>query len=325
MLKQLAAVIATIAVLAGLPPIAGAQTYPSKTITIIVPYAGGGSLDNLIRLATAYLQKVLEQPLIIENRRGAGGLLGSSYVAKQAAPDGYTLLFTVASIATYPALNKNLSFDPLKDLTPVSIYYRQPYIYMTSKDSAGGKSVRDFVAYAKANPGKLNYGSSGRSLTMLATEMFLSEAGIDVQAVPFSKLSDIAVALLRNDIQLYTPGLTSVADHVKSGAIVPLFVTGSIRMAVLPDTPTSAEVGYPNFTPTAWGGFFAPAGTPASVVETFAAALKKVVGDPAVKEALEQREGVEPVASSPQEARALMARETQAFIDVVRKIGLQPE
>jgi tripartite-type tricarboxylate transporter receptor subunit TctC len=301
-----------------------AQAYPSKPIAVVVPYAGGGQLDNTIRTTAAAVEKTLGQSILIDNRPGAGGLIGANYVAKQAAADGHTLLFTVASLATYPALNRNLGFDPLKDLAPVSILYEQPYLFVTN-NQVPAKTLKEFIAYAKANPGKMNYGSSGRSITMLATESFLNHVGIQVTQVPFSNLALITTALMRNDIQLYTPGVSSASGQIKSGVLVPLFVTGSTRLVALPDVPTSAEAGVPNFTATVWAGFFAPALTPAGIVDKFSAAIKAAVADPATRDVLIKRDGITPVGSTPAEAGKIMRDSVSEFSAIAKKLGLQPE
>ena len=307
-----------------IPGAAHAQGYPTKLISLVVPYAGGGQLDNTIRTVASSAEKVLGQSIVIDSRPGAGGLIGSNYVAKQAAPDGYTMLFTVASIATYPALNKSLGFDPIKDLAPVSILYEQPYLFATNSQ-VPAKTLKEFIAYAKANPGKLNYGSSGRSITMLATESFLNHVGIQLTQVPFSNLALITTALMRNDIQLYTPGVSSASGQIKAGTIVPLFVSGRSRVTALPDVPNSAEAGVPNFTPTVWAGFFAPAQTPAVAIERFSAAIKAAVNDAAIRDVLIKRDGVTPVGSTPAEAGKLMRESIAEFTAIAKKLGLEPE
>lgn len=325
MRSKLGVYLLAVAVWASLAPgLLHAQGYPSKLISLVVPYAGGGQLDNTIRTVASSAEKILGQTIVIDSRPGAGGLIGSNYVARQAAPDGYTMLFTVASIATYPALNKSLAFDPLKDLAPVSILYEQPYLFATN-NQVPAKTLKEFIVYAKANPGKLNYGSSGRSITMLATESFLNHVGIQLTQVPFSNLALITTGLMRNDIQLYTPGVSSASGQIKAGVIVPLFVSGRSRVAALPDVPNSAEAGVPNFTPTVWAGFFAPAQTPAAVIDRFSAAVKVAVNDPAVRDILIKRDGVTPVGSTPAEAGKLMRESVAEFTAIAKKLGLEPE
>jgi len=309
-----------------LPSLAMGQStgFPTKALTMVVPYGAGTSLDNIIRLVSTGMAKELGQPVILQNRPGAGGMIGTSYVAKQAPADGHVLLFTVASIATYQALDKNLTFDPVNDLAPASIVYEQPYLFTTNK-LVPATNFKQFVAYAKANPGKLHYGSSGRSITMLTTEAFLKRMGLDMTQVPFSKLGDINVALLRNDIQLYTPGVTSVVGQIRAGDIVPLFVSGKQRLAALPEVPTSAEVGIADFSPTVWGGVFAPGGTSAATVERISASISATLAQPANREALIQREGVEPVGSTPAEARQVVVRDLNNFTALAKRLHLDPE
>jgi tripartite-type tricarboxylate transporter receptor subunit TctC len=273
-----------------------AQTYPERPIRLIVPYAVGGGTDGTARIVSAKLTSLLGQSVIVENRPGAGGIIGEEVVAKSPA-DGYTLLFDAAPFVVNPSLRK-LSFDAKKDLAPVSQVMTAPNILVVPANSPF-KTFNDFLTYARANPGKLTFASAGIGTGQhLSGELLEAQAKIKMVHVPFSGGGPALVSLLAGQVSCYFANAASATRYVQSGQLRALAVTSEQRSSNLPNVPTIKELGFPNYSVTEWGGMFAPAGTPVAIVNKLAAAVQGAVKDPDVRSKISAL-GVFPLGSTP--------------------------
>ena len=260
-----------------------AQAYPTKPVTIIVPFAAGGTTDILARIIGQALTAELGQSVVVDNRAGAGGNIGGQAAAK-ATPDGHTLFMgTVGTHAINASLYKKMPFDPVKDFAPLTRVANVPNL-LVANPAQPYKSVKDLIAYAKANPGKVNFGSSGNGSSIhLSGELFKSLAKVDMQHVPYKGSAPAVTDLLGNQIGIMFDNMPSAIQHVRSGKLAPLAVTTAKRSPELPNVPTIAEAGVPGYEATSWFGMFAPAGTPAPVLAKLNAAIVKVLAQPDVK------------------------------------------
>jgi tripartite-type tricarboxylate transporter receptor subunit TctC len=257
---------------------ARAADYPDRPIRWIVPYPPGGTTDVIARDVAQTMSQVLGSPVVVENKPGAGGQLAMSYVAK-AAPDGYTLLVSDASLATAPSLYKELTFDPMKDLQAVTLFATVPHI-VVANPSLEARSLPELVALSKKTPGKLNFGSGGVGSPLhLAGEALRLETGIAWTHVPYRGAGPAILATISNEVQIATPSLPAALAQVQAGSLRALAVMSPKRLATLPDVPTVAEAGYPNATVAGWVGLHAPAGTPADVIARLEAASAKALQD----------------------------------------------
>ncbi|OGA00290.1 MAG: hypothetical protein A3H35_04465 [Betaproteobacteria bacterium RIFCSPLOWO2_02_FULL_62_17] len=276
-LKLCAGLAAALCAAAGV----SAQSYPVKPVRVIVPYAAGGAVDAMARVFGQKYSELWGQTVIVENRAGAGGNIGSEVVAK-AAPDGYTLLLNTSGQAVAPALYKRLSYDAVKDLAPVAGMVASALILVAPLQSSA-TSVKEFIALAKAQPNKLNFGSTGiGSGPHLAQEMFKSMAGIDIVHVPYKGDAPLFPALFTNEVQLaVVPSQTALA-HIKAGKLRVLAVTNANRSASLPEVPTVAESGLPGYAFGGWTGLFASGGTPREVIRKIASDTTRMLVAPEV-------------------------------------------
>jgi tripartite-type tricarboxylate transporter receptor subunit TctC len=295
-----------------------AADYPTRAIHLIVPFAPGGGNDTVARLVSDGVTAELGQPVVVENRPGAGGVVGAEAVARAPA-DGYTLfLGGVGSHAINPNLHAHLSYDPIRDFAPITLVASAPLVLVVHP-SVPAKSVRELVALAKAQPGHLNYASNGNgSSSHLAAVMFDSMTGADMVHVPYKGLSPALTDLLSGQVQLMFSSVVAILPHVKAGKLRALAVSSPARMALLPDLPTIAESGVPGYESSSWYGILAPAGTPPEVVKRLNAALVKVIAQPAFRDAL-AREGAEPVGNSPEAFGAFIKAEKERLGDVIRQ------
>jgi tripartite-type tricarboxylate transporter receptor subunit TctC len=279
-------VVLTAAILAA--PRAEAIDYPTRPIKLVVPYAAGGPTDVLGRLVGEYLGRDLKQPVVVENKAGAQGAIGAETVARS-DPDGYTLLFTAASLFVLnPVLYKKLSYDPARDFRMLALITDLPVV-MEVHPSVPAKTIAEFVAYAKQNPGKLNFGSAGVGGTIhLAGEMFKQMAGIDIVHVPYKGAGPALSDLLGGNIQLMFDTLGTALPPVKSGLLRPLGVSSRERIADLPDVPTIAESGYPDYSVGVWYGVSAPAKVPEEVTQKITASLNRALNDEPFRASLEK-------------------------------------
>jgi tripartite-type tricarboxylate transporter receptor subunit TctC len=316
------AILAAAAV-AWAPGWASAQAWPSKPVKIVVPFAAGGATDVVARLLAQKLSEAWGQTVIVENRAGAGGNIGADVVAKS-PPDGYTLLMTSGSIVTANQhIYKQMSFDPAKDLVPITNVASGPQV-IAINPNVPVKDLKELIAYAKANPGKLNYGSAGTgSATHLNMAWFVSMAGLDIVHVPYKGSTQARQDALAGQVQLVMDGLLPLQPLIKDGRLKALAITSSKRAQSNPEIPTIGEV-VPGYATDTWYGILAPAGTPKDVVAKLNAAAVKALASPAVRDRL-QKLGAEPVGNSPAEFRALLEKEQKTWARVVKDSGAKVE
>lgn len=319
---RLAAVsIAALSILA--PVVALAQAWPQRPIKIIVPYTAGGASDITARLLAERLTLKFGQPVMVENRAGASGIIGTEAVAK-AAPDGYTLVFVASSHVVNKALFPTLSYDPIKSFTPI-IHTANVQLVMVVPATLPVASVSEMIALAKAKPGAYSYASSGSgSNPQFFAEMFKQAAGLDIVHVPYKGSTAAHVDLLAGRTHLMFDALASVLPHVKSGKLRLLAVAGASRSPLLPDVPTVAEAGLTGFGATSWGAVLAPVGTPKPVIDRLHQEIAAILGSAEVKDRLAAL-GAEVVASTPEQLAELMRREESRYTRMVRELNIKPE
>ena len=309
-------------VAAAFPGIAQAP-YPSRVISVVVPFPAGGPNDIIARIVAAGLQQALNQSVIIDNRGGAGGNLGIAYVAR-ANPDGYTLLFTSTAIAVNPGLFANLPYDPVKDFAPISEIVSAPNVLFVRPDS-GISSIADLIAKAKAEPNKFNYASPGvGTKSHLTGELFKLRSGVNIQHIPYRGGGPATQALVSGQVQLASVALAPVEPLIKSGTVRALAVTGPERWYSLPDVPTMIESGFPGFISDTFNAMFAPAGTPPEIVALLVKHVREIMKRPEVIDAA-QKHGYQIVAGTPEEMSARLVREIAGVKELVARAGIKPE
>ena len=309
------------AALALAPALAGAQAWPTKPVKIIVPFVAGGATDVVARLLGQKLQDVWGQSVVVENRGGAGGNIGADAVAKS-PPDGYTLLMTSGSIVTAnPYMYKSMPFDAAKDLVPITNVASGPQLIVVTP-SLPVRDLREFIAYAKANPSKVNMGSAGvGTQTHLAGENFAYSAGIEMTHVPYKGEAAAINDLMGGQIQLVTPNFSAALAFVREGKIRALAVTSRERMPQLPDVPSASDV-LPGFENAGWFGLMAPAGTPREVIERVYRDTARVLQADDFKARLAQL-GMMPVGNSPAEFAAAIREESGRWAKIISERHLQ--
>ena len=299
-----------------------AAAYPAKPIRFIVGFTPGGTSDVVARLLAVKLAETWAQPLVVDNRPGAGGNLAIELVARS-APDGYTLLCASSSFSIIPSLNRELSYNPIRDFAPVTLATSAPYL-LVLHPAVPAQTVKELIGLAKAQPGKLNYASAGAGSTLhLAGELFKSLAGVDIVHVPYKGATGIT-DLIAGAVQLSFAGLPQTLPHVKAGRLKALAVTTSRRAAALPELPTIAEAGVPNYEVDPWYGVIAPAATPRAIIERLHAAFARALAAPDVREKF-MLQGLESRASTPAEFAALIKNEIAKWSKVVREAGIRAE
>ncbi|MDH3439060.1 MAG: tripartite tricarboxylate transporter substrate binding protein [Betaproteobacteria bacterium] len=298
-----------------------AQSYPERPIRMVIPFSSGGSIDTTARRIVAEWTELLGQQIVVDNRGGAGGTIGTEIVAR-ATPDGYTILYAnLGPLSIGPHLYKKLGYDVFKDLAPVSHATNAPFILFSST-KLPVKTVQELIAYAKAQPKQLNYASSGVGSGLhLTTELFAGAAGIEIVHVPFKGIGQAIPQLAGGQLHVLAYPYAGAISHIKAGRIRPLVTAAERRSPVLPDVPTSAEVGLPSFVSTAWHAIVAPHGTPRAVVDklqkTFAAALEK----PELRAIMDMTD-VQLVGSSPAELGRFLRTENDKWRNVIRSAGI---
>ncbi len=312
--------LAAAAACALLPGLAAAQAFPSKPITIIVPFAAGGTTDILARIIAQGMGAELGQSVVVDNRAGAGGNIGGQ-VAARAPADGYTLFMgTVGTHAINAALYKKMPFDPIKDFAPLTRVANVPNL-LVANPAQPFKTVQELIAYAKANPGKINFGSSGSGSSIhLSGELFKSMAKVDMQHVPYKGSAPAVTDLLGNQIAIMFDNMPSAIQHVRSGKLRAIAVTTARRSPELPDVPTIAEAGVPGYEATSWFGMFAPAATPAPVVAQLNATIVKVLAQPDIKKKLAEQ-GAEAAGETPAQFADFIQKESVKWGKVVKESG----
>jgi tripartite-type tricarboxylate transporter receptor subunit TctC len=315
-------ILALVTLLASLA--AFGQSYPTKPIRLIVPFAAGGGNDNVARLVGKHLSDSLGQQLVIDNRPGAGGVLGAELAAKS-APDGYTLfLGGVGSHAINPNLNEHLPYDPIKDFVPIVLLASAPLILVVHPSVPAG-SIREFSALARSKPGRLNYASNGNgSSSHLAAVMFEAMAGVKMVHVPYKGLSPALTDLLSDRVQLMFSSVVAIQPHVKAGKLRGLAMTGSKRLSSIPELPTLAESGLPGYEASSWYGVLAPAGTPKEVVARLNAEMVKALDQPEVRNSL-LAEGAEPIGGTPEQFAAHIRSEKERLGKLIREAKIRLE
>ena len=323
MSRRLSAAMLALAIAAWLAPAASfAQDFPSRAITIIVPQPPGGGTDIISRIVAQQLSEQLGKPVVIENKAGAGTLVGTDAAAK-ATPDGYTLLAGLtANMAVNPSLFKTLPYDPIRDFTPVGMMAEFPFVLVVSKDFPA-KSVKDLIAMAKAKPGTINFASAGNgSGQHLSAELFKLMASVDMTHVPYRGAAPAYSDVISGRTPVFFDNLASALGHIKGGTVRALGVTGNKRAPLLPDVPTIAEAGVPGYQNYVWFGLWAPKNTPKPVVDRLYAEIRKAVATPSVKERITKDAGV-PMDMALGDIEPLEKAEIAKWADVVKRAHIQ--
>jgi tripartite-type tricarboxylate transporter receptor subunit TctC len=299
---------------------AQAQAWPTKTVRVIVPFAPGGTADTLGRLVSQKLSESLKQTFVVENRAGAGGLVGSDLVSK-AAPDGYTLVISgVASHAIAPTLSKKLSFDPVKDFTHIALFGGPPSV-LAVHPSVPAKTFKEFVAYAKSQPGKLTYGSPGNGTQgHLVAENMKQVLGIDMVHVPYKGAGPAVADIVAGHITVGSTTLSTTAGQVKAGKIRALAVSSTQRVPDFPDVPTFNELGYPELNAVIWFSLSGPAGMPQEIVQRLNSEVRRIMKMPDIREKLKP-EGIEPGDLDPKQFSEFLSAELKRWAPVVKASG----
>jgi tripartite-type tricarboxylate transporter receptor subunit TctC len=297
------------------------QTYPNKPIRILVPYAPAGGTDILARLFAQKLGESWGQSVIVENRPGADGLIGTEIVARS-APDGYNLVLVVAAHVINPSLKTKMPFDILKDFAAVSLVAESPWVVVVNP-SVKANTVKELIALAKSQPGMLSFGSSEPS-SRLAGELFKSLADVNLLHVPYKGGSQIMTDMLGGHIQVGFTSVLTVLQHHKSGALRVLGVSGKKRAASMPEVQTVTEAGLPGYDTSAWYGMYAPAGTPPEITHKIRKEIARIAALPEVKARLMQL-GAEPVASTPEEFTEFTRSEAAKYAQLIKAAGIQPD
>ena len=302
----------------------GAEVYPAKPVRLVITFPAGGPTDVIVRLVGQRLTEEWKQPTIIDNRGGAGGIVGTEIVA-HAAPDGYTFLVgTAGGMTINPALHPKLSYDPFRDFAPVGMLVTNPQI-LVAHPSVAAKNVKELVALAKARPGQLNFASAGSgTATHLGLELLKLTTGLDAVHVPYKGGAPAITDLISGQVQLLWVSIPSVLPHVKAGRLRALAVSTARRSASAPDVPTVAESGYPGFEYSNWNALFAPAGTPPAIVKRVNGAIVRVLKEPDVAQRLSSQ-GADPAPGSPEELARYMRTDHERWKKVIRTANIRAE
>ena len=300
---------------------AAAQPYPNRPIKLIVPFPAGGPPDVIARIVADSMSTRLGQSVVVDNRPGAGATIGTRSVAN-AEPDGHTLLFaSTTSLSIGPALFKNLDYDPVKSFTPVAGISIGPMVVVLHP-SVPAKTVQELVAYAKVNPGKLNYGAGVASPPHIAWGLFTAVTGTDILFVPYRGMAPAMNDLISGQIQMMIDGTGPLLPHIQAGTFRALAVTGKTRSPDFPHLPTMIESGYPDYVLTFWTGIVAPAGTPQPIVARLNSAINDGLASIALKDGL-AKFNVEANIASPQEFAAMLAQEAEKWAGIVKAAGIK--
>jgi tripartite-type tricarboxylate transporter receptor subunit TctC len=308
--------------LAILPAAAIAQgAYPTKPVRLIVAFPPGGSTDIIARLVGQKLSERVGQQVVVDNRGGAGGTIGTDIAAKSTA-DGYTLTMgTTSTHVIAPAIFPTVKYDPIKDFEPITLVASTPYL-LVLHPGVKAKSLKDFIALVKSQPGKLNYASAGSgTTTQIAMEMLKLAAGIDIVHVPYNGNGPAGTATMGGQVQALFGSMPAVLPHAKAGRLNAIAVGTAKRSSALPNVPTVAESGYPGFEVSLWLGFFAPKGTPAPVLKKLYGELVAIAKSPEMKEPFE-RNGADPMTTTPAELTKLMSGELDKYKKVIKAANI---
>lgn len=319
-----ASVSTAIVCLAGLASApAAAQTFPSKPIMLVVPYAPGGAGDIIGRALAKELTTALGQTVVVDNRAGAGGNIGADVVARAQDKDGHTLLLTATSLASNPSIMRKMPFDPTRDLVPIAGVASLQNV-VTLRLNSPIRSIPELIRYAKAHPGKLTFGTAGVGTSShLSVELFKSEVGIDLLHVPFKSGAPALTAMMADDVDMAFELMPAIVNHLQSGKLRALAVTGTQRSARLPDLPTVAEAGVPNYSFISWFGVFAPAGIAADRVQHLNSVINKVITSPDFKQRLDAM-GAEAMPGSSDQFAKFFRGEVNRWAKVAQSQKLAP-
>jgi tripartite-type tricarboxylate transporter receptor subunit TctC len=321
-MKNLALRCLSIALLA-VPLAVQAQSYPSKPIKMLVPFPAGGTVDFFARVIAPKLGDALGQQVVVENRAGAGGNIAAEFVAKASA-DGYTLLMGSEIVSINTSLYSKLGYDPVKDFDPVLLVGTVPNILIVSPDFPAS-SLRQLIAQAKAEPGKLSFASTGQGTSShLSSELMKSMAGIDVLHVPYKGGPPAIADLIGRQVSMMFINIPTGMPQVKGGKVKVLAVSGKKRVAQLPDVPTADEAGLKGFETSAWSGVYAPAGTPRAIITQLNTEINKILKMPAVREQL-AAQGAEPAGGSPEDFKRFTSDEIVKWAKVIKTSGAKVE
>ena len=313
-----------LAALAVLLPVAAAlaqPTWPTRPVRIVVPYAPGGITDTVTRLSAPKIQEAIGQPVLVENKVGNGGALATEYVAKSPA-DGYTLLMGSAAPQTLNQFIQKLGYDGLKDFAPVTLINTNPLVLLVNP-AVPAQNVKELIALAKAQPGKLNFAGAG-GLTQFSGEIFKFMAGVDMVYVPYKGGAPATAAAVAGDAQVTFANYSDALPQMRGGKLRALGITSGKRFPQSPEVPTIGEAGIPGYAVDSWNGLFAPAGTPAEIVNRISAAVQQGFKDPALRKRMEDI-GATPVGDSPEQFRALVQSELQKWGTFVKQTGIKVE
>ena len=300
------------------------KDYPNRPIHAVVPSPPGGPPDLIMRMLAPHLSTYLGQPVVTENRAGAGGIVGTAYVAKQ-PPDGYTWLFTTASHTNIPPFNENVPYDPVKDFTHVTLAAQNFGQVLVVNPALPAKNVEELLALAKKNPGKLTYGSAGiGTASHIPAEVMKAQSGTDILMVPYRGVAEAMTDLLAGRIDMFFVGTQVAVQHVQSGKLRALAVTGEKRWKGMPDVPTMEEAGLKGFNIVNWFGLWLPAGAPPELANRLQAEMAKALREPDVQAQFEQQ-GLEAVASKPEDFAKFVAQQSAMTQDIARRIGATPQ
>lgn len=315
--------MAAVAAFSAVPGIAAAQSYPARPVRVIVPNAPGSSPDLIARLIAQPLGERLGQQVVVDNRAGAGTMIGGEIAAKS-PPDGHTLLMGVATLAINPATYKKVPYDALRDFAPITLVASVPGILVVHP-SLPARSVKELIALAKARAGEIAFASGGHgSYSHLSLELFNTMAGIRMLHVPYKGSGPAVIDLLAGHVSAMISNALSAIPHVRSGRLRALGVTSAKRAAVMPDVPAIAEAGVPGYESVQWTGLLAPAGTPGEIITRLHKEAASILHSPAMRERL-ARDGAEPVGGSPEQFAAYLGAETGKWAKVAKAAGIRPE
>jgi tripartite-type tricarboxylate transporter receptor subunit TctC len=320
--KLFAALLTGLAVTLAIPS-AQAQTWPNKPVTVIVPFASGGNTDGIARMISQRLSDAFGQPFVVENKGGAGGALAADFVAR-AEPDGYTMFVTAAPVfAIVPKMMK-VRYDPIVNFAPISNIASNPFVLVVSGDLPV-KSVAELVAYARKQKDSLSYASAGNgSLTHLSMALFLKQAGIEMTHIPYKGNAPALSDVIAGHVQAMFSNLSDALPQIAAGTVRPIAVSGSKRAAPIPNVPTIAESGFPNFNALTWNGLVAPAGTPKAIIDKVAKEVAAATRDPKFSEKLAGY-GVDPLGNTPAEFSAMIAADVATWAGALEAAGIKPQ
>jgi len=311
------------AVIASLAPLsARADDYPTRTIRMIVPFGAGGPTDVFTRVIGEELRKALGQPIVMENRPGAGTIIGTTEAAKS-APDGYTLLMISATQTTVETLNPNKSYKLMRDFVPIASLMNSELVLVVPERSPVN-TLQDLIALAKAKPGVLNYGSSGPGSNYhMAGELVKNLAGLDIVHVPYKGSTGARADIISGQIDMMFDSVPTMAPMIQAGLVRAIATTGKKRSAILPDVPTLDEAGVKGFQATLWVGFMAPAGTPPAIVEKLNSEISRIVSSPAIKKAWDEQ-GANPITMTQPQFKAFMDAEVEKWAKLIKANNIAP-